>query len=129
MSEPIRINGRDLKPHKAMVAPLLGARTVLTRSPWEFVSLWLMREKNERALFFWNQARSFAEAAAGMSVQASPLLHYYSFLNATKALLVAKRVAFDEHHGVKGHNMRGASRKIALSNEGVRISKRGVLPA
>ena len=64
-----------------------------------------------------------------MPVQAAPLLHYYSFLNAAKALLVAKGVPFDEHHGVRAHNMRVASKAIALSNEGVRILTKGVLPA
>lgn len=127
MVSPLRVNGRDLKPHKAMVEPRLDARTVLTRSPWEFVSLWLMREQKRAALHYWNQARRFADAAAGMPLEASPLVHYYSFMNAAKALLAAKRVSFNEHHGVKAHNMRDASKKIALSNEGVRILKSGIV--
>ena len=102
---------------------------MLTRSPWEFVSLWLMRERKEAALFYWNQARRFADAAATMPVQASPLVHYYSFLNAAKALLVAKGVPFGEHHGVKAHNMRGASKKIDLANEGIKFLNSGVFVA
>ncbi len=129
MTTPVRIRGRDLRPHKATVNPTLGARTVLTNSPWDFVSLWLKRERKERALFFWNQARSFADAALGMPVQSAPLLHYYAFMNATKALLSAKGVSFDEMHGVKSHNMRGTSRKITLSNAGIRLLARGVAPS
>jgi YaaC-like Protein len=126
MTVPVRINGRDLKPHKATVHPMLGARTVLTNSPWDFVSLWLKRERKEAALFFWNQARSFTDASRGMPIQSAPLLHYYAFMNATKALLSAKGVPFDERHGIGSHNMRGTLRKITLSNEGVRLLTRGV---
>jgi hypothetical protein len=129
MIVPIRINGRDLKPHKATIAPLLAARTVLTKSPWEFVSLWLTREEKKKALFYWDQARAFARAASGMPVQSSPLLHYYSFMNAAKALLVSKGIAFVENHGVGAHNATPARRTITLVNEGVRIRNSGILPA
>lgn len=125
----LRVNGRDASLHKATINPNLGARTVLTNSPWEYVALWLRREHKADALFYWQQAQVFAKAAEGMPVASAPLLLYYSFMNATKALLAAKSVAFDEHHGVRAHNMRAASSKIALSNEGVRIMQRGIAPA
>jgi len=129
MPTPIRVKGRELKPHKAVVHPQLGARTVLTNSPWNFVSLWLKRENEAKALFYWDQARIFNAASVGLPTQSAPLLHYYSFMNAAKALLVARKVPFIERHGVKAHNMRGASKKISLSNEGVRIEQQGILPA
>jgi hypothetical protein len=129
MPQPVRLNGRDLKLHKATVSPELGTRTVLTNSPWDFVALWLQRNGKSDALFFWNQARVFADASRGMPVESSPLLHYYGFMNATKALLAAKAVTFDAHHGVSGHNMRGSSTVIDLSNEGIKIQNRGVLSA
>ncbi|MCP9845643.1 hypothetical protein KBY86_01840 [Synechococcus sp. Lug-A] len=125
----IRLNGRNVKPHKATTNPDLAARTVLTNSHWEYVSLWLRRSKKVQALFYWQQAQVFAKAAEGMPVESAPLLLYYTFMNAAKELLSAKGVPFDEHHGVRAHNMRGASRKITLSNEGVRIMSRGVAPA
>jgi hypothetical protein len=50
-------------------------------------------------------------------------------MNATKALLSAKGIAFDEHHGVRAHNIRGANNNISLSNEGVRIQQKGILPS
>ena len=126
---PDRINGRELKPHKAIVAPLLGTRTVRTNSPWGFVSLWLKRERRDDALFFWDQAREFYKASVGMTLQSSPLLLYYSFMNATKALLTAKGIAFDPAHGVRAANTRTATDKISSSNETVRILNHGVLPA
>lgn len=125
----LRINGRDAGPHKATISPNLGARTVLTNSHWEYVALWLRREHKTDALFYWQQAQVFAQAAEGMPVASAPLLLYYSFMNATKALLVAKSVPFEEHHGIRAHNMRGPSSKIALSNEGVRVMQRGIAPA
>jgi hypothetical protein len=124
---PVRVSGRDLRPHKAMVAPQLGGRTVLTRSPWEFVSLWLSREHRKDALFYWDQARRFADAATGMPVQSAPLLHYYSFMNAAKALLSAKNVVFRDSHGVSSHNLRSSLTNIDLSNEGVKIHQQGVV--
>ncbi|WP_186204206.1 YaaC family protein [Burkholderia gladioli] len=125
----LRINGRDVGPHKATSSPNLGARTVLTNSHWEYVALWLRRQRKAAALFYWQQAQTFARAAEGMPVDSAPLLLYYSFMNATKALLSAKAVPFDEHHGVRAHNTRGPSSKIALSNEGVKVMQRGIAPA
>lgn len=125
----LRINSRDVGPHKATTRPNLGARTVLTNSHWEYVTLWLRREHKAPALFYWQQAQTFAQAAEGMPVSSAPLLLYYSYMNATKALLSAKSLPFDEHHGIRAHNMRGPSSKIALSNEGVRIMQRGIAPA
>jgi hypothetical protein len=125
----VRLDSRDLKLHKATVSPSLDAKTVLTNSPWEFVSLWLQRKSQRAALFYWNQAREFHQASASLSIQSAPLLHYYSFMNATKALLTTKGIVFNEYHGVKSHNIPGASNKITVSNEGVKIQNNGILPS
>lgn len=124
---PIRLRGKDLKPHKATVAPLIDARTVLTNSPWEFVSLWLSREGKKNALFYWNQAHEFARASTGIGLQSSPLLHYYSFMNAAKALLEAKNINFHPYHGATGNSV--TSKRIDLKNEVVRIKPHGILPS
>src|SRR4030042_5990422 len=126
---PIKLKGRLLRPHKAIVGPLLSSRTVLTRSPWEFVGLWLKKENQSNALFYWDQAREFHHASLGLRTQSAPLLHYYSFMNAVKALLTAKKFPFNESHGVKSYNMRNLKSKISLNNEGVKIKKDGILPA
>ena len=126
---PVKLRGRDLKPHKATRSPEFGSRTVLTNNPWEYVSLWLQRNNLPNALFYWSQAHAFSAASRSLPVESAPLLHYYTFMNATKALLVAKGVAIHEGHGVGKHNMLGNSATIDLDNEGVHIRNKGVLPA
>lgn len=127
---PIRTRqGRELGPHKAILSAQLAARTVLTESPWDFVALWLKRQHQPKAVILWNQGREFYEAARGLSLQTAPLLLYYSFLNASKALLVAKGVPFDEWHGITNAPLRATSDPIKLVNEGIAIKTKGVLPA
>jgi len=123
------INKRKIKPHKATISPDFSARNVLTNSIWEFVSLWLKKKNQLDALLFWDQARYFAKASQSLPVQSSPLLHYYSFMNAAKALLVSRGITFSEHHGVRAHNMRPAGSGIDLSNEGITILAKGILPS
>jgi hypothetical protein len=89
----------------------------------------LKRNKKDEALFYWNQAREFAEASANVSLQSSPLIHYYAFMNAAKALLAAKGVKFSQYHGVTAANLRQPGARITLSNEGVTIQAAGVLPS
>jgi hypothetical protein len=133
MTEPVRLNGRDVKPYKATVAPALGTRTVLNQAPWDFVDLWLRRQQphsqSANARFFWGQARTFAKGAHALPVESAPLLHYYSFMNAAKALLASKQLVFAEHHGVRAHNMGQVSGQIVLATEGVAIMPKGVLPS
>ena len=126
--EAIKLHTREIKPHKATSSAEFGSRTVLTNSPWEYVSLWLKRKDAQKALFYWSQARAFSAGAQSLPPESAPLLHYYTFMNATKALLVAKHVELQEFHGVRKHNMRNASQSIDLDNEGIRIEKNGVLP-
>ncbi|WP_338973598.1 YaaC family protein [Fusobacterium vincentii] len=69
------------------------AKTVLTNSAWEYVELWLKRQKTtqgERALFYWKQAYNFFKASECLSIESRPLTVYYCCLNATKALLKMK---------------------------------------
>lgn len=127
--QSIKVSGRDVQPHKCVKSPSFTSRTVLTNSPWQFVELWLKRHGKKEALFFWGQASQFAKASFGLPIQASPLLHYYSFMNAAKAMLSAKGISFSPMHGVRSHNMNGASSKISIVNEGVRILNKGILPA
>lgn len=124
----IKINGKEITPQKAVINPNLGSKNVLTNSRWEFVELFLKKEKKIEALFYWNQAKEFNKATIDMSIQASPLLHYYSFMNAAKSLLSSKGIAFSPYHGIKGNSI-STRRKISLSNEGVRIQTNGVLPS
>lgn len=129
--ETIKLHGRDVKPHKATQGADFGARTVLTNSPWEYVSLWLQRSKipgAKDAAFYWTQARAFTLAAQGLPQESAPLPLYYAYMNATKALLVSKGIALQEFHGITRHKYSGSAEPIGLANEGVRIQKKGILP-
>jgi hypothetical protein len=127
--EPVTIQSRILRPHKAVHAAQFERRTVLTTSPFNYVDLWLRRQHKDDALFYWRQARAFYQAAQGLPTESSPLVLYYCFMNAAKALLSAKGVAFAEHHGVRAHKMRGPTGKVVLSNEGIRFQTTGIAPA
>jgi YaaC-like Protein len=118
---PLRLNGREVSLHKAIMQPHFGSRTVLTNSPWTYVALWLKRNRKKETLYYWEQAQQFHTASIGLPLQSAPLLLYYSFMNAAKALLSAKSIPFSPYHGVKVHNVRRAKSRITLSNEGLRI--------
>lgn len=128
---PAKNKGREITLHKAVVAPLLGERNVLTNSPWMYVRLWLTRERNKDALFYWDQANEFQKAASGLPIESAPLLLYYSFMNATKALLSAKGIAFNPYHGIKERKVAAGAvkKKVILANTAVTIQNQGVLPS
>ncbi|EMC9616399.1 hypothetical protein VOF91_004749, partial [Salmonella enterica subsp. enterica serovar 4:i:-] len=92
--KPLKIRNKVMKPHKASLNPDLTARNVLTYSHWDFVELWLKRNEKDEALFYWEQAKVFNQAANGLPNQSAPLLHYYSFMNAVKALLSSRNINF-----------------------------------
>ncbi|WP_197048229.1 YaaC family protein, partial [Mycobacterium paragordonae] len=58
----------------------------------------MKREKASESLSYWQQAKRFADASNGMPTEAAPLTIYYSFLNASKALLTYKKATFSQHH-------------------------------
>jgi hypothetical protein len=120
---------REIGPHKAIVAPLLASRTVLTNSPWTFVALWLRRNRKAQALFYWEQAQEFYNASVSLPPRSAPLLLYYCFMNAAKALLVAKGVTFNEMHGITAHPKVVTNLKRGFAGEGVKIHKNGILPS
>ena len=68
-------------------------------------------------------------ASKQLTIESSPLVLYYCFMNAAKALLSAKRVVFDASMSVGAHKMRGPTSKVVLSNEGIRIRNKGIVPA
>jgi len=126
---PIRLSGKVVTPHKALVNPIFDSKNVLTNSPWEYVDLWLRREKKSDALFYWKQAREFYEASSGLSTQALPLLLYYTFMNAAKALLSAKNISFNEYHGIQDGTASADSDKIQLAIVCVKIKNNGIVPS
>lgn len=124
----LTMEGREIVLNKGFVHPKFGAKNVLTNSPWRYVDLWLRKEEKASALFYWKQAEQFHNASQGLSAEAVPLLLYYSFMNAAKALLSAKGISFSPHHGVSRDNSRPAARGF-LTNEWLRIAQSGVLPS
>jgi hypothetical protein len=125
----VKLKQREIGPHKAIVAPVLSARTVLTNSPWTFVALWLRRNRKQQALFYWEQAQEFQNVSVGLPLRSAPLLLYYCFMNAAKALLAAKGVSFDERHGVSPHPKVVTGVKRTFAGEGIKIHPQGILPS
>lgn len=111
---------------KAVSHPDFKASTVLVSDPWQYVDLWLRREKHHDARFYWQQAEQFALAARTLPPTASPLPAYYCILNATKALLEAKGQVYSPHHGVTGWKIAG---QRGLRAESVKMAENGVLPS
>ncbi len=120
-----KINGKEVHLHKSTCKPSWGEPTVLVESTWDYVALWLAREKQKRALFFWEQSRSFYEATKSLPKTSAPLTSYYCFLNAVKCLLTVKKIPFDERHGVSGWTKKGSA---GLAREFVKFKNKGILP-
>jgi hypothetical protein len=128
-SEQIKIGTKSIALTKAVSGSNFRMKTVLTLDPFDYVDLWLRRENKEEAQHYWRQARNFHRAAQGLPIESSPLVLYYCFMNAAKALLASKSIAFNPYHGVAGNRMRGPNSKTVLSNEGIKIKQNGIVPA
>ncbi|MDB4396327.1 YaaC family protein [bacterium] len=122
-AQTIKFLNKQLFVHKAIGSPDFNSNTVLTNDPWQYVNLWLKREKIPDACFFWNQAQGFHTATKNLPPTSAPLTAYYAILNATKALLISKNQDFGNRHGVSGERKEG---RTALTNEMVIFQKRGV---
>lgn len=109
-----------------MSEPHFNEKTILVTSTWDYVDLWLKRNHQNKAQFFWQQAQHFYHATSALPKNSSPLTAYYCMLNATKALLLAKNIQFGEQHGVSGWQRAG---HIYLSNEMVKFKRGGILGA
>lgn len=125
-SHKLHIAGKAVGLHGSLIDTNFRSPRVLCSDPWEFVSLWLKRDHQKDALFYWDQARHFYFASKGLPELSSPLTSYYCFLNAVKALLSAKDSEFRESHGVGG---RSTGKVKSLDNEIVDFQGSGILPA
>jgi hypothetical protein len=122
----IEFRGRPLTIQKAIVGPKFGGKTVLVSDTWDYMELWLKRNGPPRARFFWEQAQHFFEATKALPKESSPLPGYYCMLNATKALLLVKKISFSDHHGITGTTK---GKKSSISNETVVFKGAGILAA
>jgi hypothetical protein len=125
-AQKLYIAGKAVRLHGSLITPDFRTQRVLCSDPWDFVSLWLKRQHQKDALFYWEQAKHFFEASLSLPDLSSPLTSYYCFLNATKALLASKNERFVESHGVGGRSQAGHK---SLSNEIVDFQGSGILPA
>lgn len=98
----LQIGNRTAYFRKSIMTPDFTSERVLARDAFQFGTLWLKR-RCPTALPYWEQARSYYEASKHLPAQSSPLTSYYCFLNAAKALLTVKGVAFAERHGIAGN--------------------------
>ena len=126
--EQVKIGMKGLSLTKAIQSSNFEMKTVLTLDPFDYVDLWLRRQHKDEAQHYWRQARNFYRAARGLPIESAPLILYYCFMNAAKALLASKGVNINPYHGVGAHQMRGAHSKIVLSNEGIKIKQGGIVP-
>lgn len=122
--KPIKHKSKIVKVHKAIVTPDFNNKTVLVRDHWDYVEMWLQKEKKKKALMYWRQAESFYKASTTIPETASPLTLYYCFLNATKALLTVKNIPFKENHGASGKIQDGDTN---LKNEEIKFHVNGIL--
>ena len=119
----IQLNGKPISIHKAIGKPNFNSRTVIVSDTWQYVSLWLKRHQQKKALFFWEQAKSFYDAAGLLPNTSRPLPSYYFMLNASKALLISQNKMFTDRHGLTGETKIS---KLSLSNEIVEFKTSGV---
>lgn len=125
-AQKLHIAGKAAKLHGCLQNPDFRTPRVLCSDPWDFVALWLKRNHQRDASFYWEQARHFYEASIQLPELSAPLTSYYCFLNATKALLSAKQQRFVENHGVGGRSEQG---NTSLANELIDFQGSGILPA
>lgn len=121
----LKVGNQKARLQKCIKTPRFGSKTILVEDNWDFVELWLRRQKKKDALFFWRQARAFNDANGHLTKLSSPLTSYYSALNAAKALLTAKGVPYGPFHGLSGAS---TGSKVNLANEIVILRGSGVVP-
>lgn len=124
-NKPITYKSKPIAVNKATVRPEFNSKTVLVADNWDYVNMWLKRnKKSQKAQFYWNQSKQFYEASKLLPKTSSPLTSYYCFLNAVKCLLISKNRATPDRHGITGGSEAGPS---SLSNEYVVFKSNGIL--
>ena len=96
------------------MAPDFDAPTVLVADMFDYVGLWLIRYSNAKAQLLWEQSRNFYSASINMPSESKAITSYYCILNASKALLEAKKIQYSQLHGISGESI---GKKASLQNE------------
>ncbi len=106
---PYQYKGKKLQVHKSYTNPDFGSNTVLTDDVYTYIDFYFASHKktmkyrnptvskpkygNESKYhysFYWKQSMNFYKAAKNLPIESTPLLSYYSMLNAVKAYLSFK---------------------------------------
>ncbi|HEX3036591.1 MAG TPA: YaaC family protein [Thermodesulfobacteriota bacterium] len=124
--QQIQYKNKELTIHKAITKPHFHEKTVLVTDTWDYVDLWLKRSNKSLARFYWEQSHSFYEATKTLPKTSAPLTAYYCFLNAVKALLLARNINYGDTHGVTGFTI---GNRTSLTNEKVKFQRGGILAA
>ena len=116
----LEINSKRIHLMKPVTGSNYDSKTILTNSSWEYVELWLRRQKTaqaEQALFFWMQAKYFFHASEVLPIESRPLTSYYCCLNAAKTLLSingSETLNFDNiSHGITSSRRQWKNSNIA----------------
>jgi hypothetical protein len=72
-SHKLHIAGKTVGLHGSLIDTDFRQSRVLCSDPWEFVSLWLKRDHQKEALFYWEQAHNFYSASQVLPELSSPL--------------------------------------------------------
>lgn len=115
---------RDVYFQKAISGLRIGEKSILARDAFQYVELWLNREGQKDALFYWQQAKSFFLASKALPATSSPLTAYYCMLNAVKTLLVVKNITYKEQHGASGS---GVPSRKSIDNETTELQNAGII--
>lgn len=133
-AKTLEINSKEIHLMKPVTGAEYNEKTVLTNSSWEFVSLWLRRQpgsRAKRALFYWEQAKSFYDASELLPIESKPLTAYYCCMNAAKALLAIKGPTTIDFNGTLTHgissNRKQWGKSTNLKNAEVIFNASGVL--
>jgi hypothetical protein len=125
----VKLHGKEILIKKAYKKPNFNHKTVLTNDSWRYVDIYLKglrKDEADKARKYWEQARQFYIASKQLTENASPLTLYYSFLNATKALLYSKENQFnDTYHGLKNPDN---NKSTSIYGEKIKLCKDGVFP-
>lgn len=119
----IKLRKFNIGPHKAFMHPDFDAPTVLVSDQFDFVELWLKRHSTKQAQLFWQQAENFFRASLTMPNESRAVASYYCMLNAAKALLESKGLAFSSLHGMSGDSV---GQKTSLLNEQSVVKATGI---
>lgn len=123
--QDIIISNKILRPKKSIIDPIFKSKNILVNDSWDYVDMWLKKNKKTKALLYWQQARQFFHASLELPNTSSPLTNYYCFLNATKTLLLVKNIDFKDRHGVSGYR----KGNISFDNEIIQFKQHGILPS